>query len=440
VKERFYPDNWGEIRKQQLLLDQHRCRACGINADQLKALGLGRLHVHHCNSGPPDYEAAYGLEVPGANLATLCPTCHHAITRSVTKRRAKPDTNDWRSPGKPLAKPLTEDLLVAVLTVLFCDYDALETASMPEYSQLTHKQCITAHRAHVSRMKKYLGLHIDQIQALLWIYKVYLYAWDIASILAELLKRNRVAATKRSKVTRYRYVNHGWAFCGCTQNLLCDTLAAVPTFPPMRTVFGVGRLTKTSEHGWGLELPDCDRPLLITSSLAGDAVPDLAPWTGKLLQFTGELQAPRPGNADGLVAHFSDIRESTSQDALTPLTGIFSGNCGAAKDSDRAAETNPSGDRITMQLAFRQHADKSASWLRLVAPADSGIGNFALTLAKGTGLIAGGQIRAYQYRDSPRLELALATLQLLPIAGVKQAPAIASSHTASETESSEIPF
>jgi hypothetical protein len=208
----------------------------------------------------------------------------------------------------------------------------------------------------------------------------------------------------------------------------------------VRTIFGAGKLIPSSEHGWGLEFAGLDRPLLITGSLAGDTVPDLKPYLGKILQFTGELQAPRPGNADSAVAHFSDIREAVGVEAPTALTGIFSGNAGSAKDTDKAAEKNPAGDRITLQLAFHQHADKSATWLRLVAPADSGIGHYLLTLNKGVGLIAGGQVRAYTYNDKHRLELALATLQLLPSAGVKQAPAIASSYDPGETESSEIPF
>lgn len=207
----------------------------------------------------------------------------------------------------------------------------------------------------------------------------------------------------------------------------------------MRTIFGCGRLIPSSEHGWGLEFAGLDRPLLLTSSLSGDVVPDLAPWVNKLLSFCGELQAPRPGNADSLVAHFSDLREAVGIDAPTILTGVFSGNCGSAKDTDKAAEKNPAGDRVTLQLAFFQHSDKSATWLRLVAPADSGIGNYALSLSKGIGLIAGGQIRAYHYADKARLELALATLQLLPSAGVKQAPAIASSYAASETEAQAAP-
>lgn len=89
-----YPADWPAKRQQQLELDGHRCRACGITDKQLADLNWAPLQVHHVNQGPPHYAGPYHREVPGENLMTLCPDCHDGITDSVRRQRYRLD------PGK----------------------------------------------------------------------------------------------------------------------------------------------------------------------------------------------------------------------------------------------------------------------------------------------------------------------------------------------------
>ena len=98
-----YPSNWGEIRKQQLEHDGHRCRGCGISASQLKELEWPPLQVHHINEGPPNYGGPYHREVPGENLLTLCADCHDGITDSVRRQRNR------LSPSKQVAIEVIDD-------------------------------------------------------------------------------------------------------------------------------------------------------------------------------------------------------------------------------------------------------------------------------------------------------------------------------------------
>jgi 5-methylcytosine-specific restriction endonuclease McrA len=55
---------WKKLRRIALARDGHRCTSCGTNG--------GRLEVHHIT--PLDRG---GQPFDLANLATLCPLCHH---------------------------------------------------------------------------------------------------------------------------------------------------------------------------------------------------------------------------------------------------------------------------------------------------------------------------------------------------------------------------
>lgn len=93
AERNLYPSNWSELRQQQLDLDGHTCRTCGITAKQLADLGWAPLQVHHINQGPPHYGGPYGNEEPGVNLMSLCPDCHDGVTDSVRKQRYRLDPN-----------------------------------------------------------------------------------------------------------------------------------------------------------------------------------------------------------------------------------------------------------------------------------------------------------------------------------------------------------
>lgn len=65
-----YPDNWDEIRREVLELDNYRCQNCGITTK--------RLHIHHIKP------LSAGGTNDIANLVCLCEECHCAENPHLT--------------------------------------------------------------------------------------------------------------------------------------------------------------------------------------------------------------------------------------------------------------------------------------------------------------------------------------------------------------------
>ena len=73
-----YGSGWAALKRQILMRDGYRCRACGTSGDE------STLHVHHIQP----FKTFESLELANrpSNLVTLCPACHRLAEQNVRLR------------------------------------------------------------------------------------------------------------------------------------------------------------------------------------------------------------------------------------------------------------------------------------------------------------------------------------------------------------------
>jgi hypothetical protein len=206
----------------------------------------------------------------------------------------------------------------------------------------------------------------------------------------------------------------------------------------MRLVFGDGLLVLHDNQPC-LQFIGLQTPATILPSLTGQAVPDLSAYVGKVLHFSGELEAPGE-NLELPRFHWSEFRVAPDGYPHGCATAVVTGNLG------KAPEANPKADRFTASLAFHSVL-KVSSWVRLTALSDYGFCPFFEKLEAGVRMLAAGVVESYtSQQGNARLQVNLRSFQMLGGAGYKPPERIASSFAASEThvavepDSSEVPF
>lgn len=194
----------------------------------------------------------------------------------------------------------------------------------------------------------------------------------------------------------------------------------------MREVFGDGRVVAHKNGGFAIEAPGLSTPALFLPSTAGLPVPDLTPYLGQVISFTGLLQSIGD-NLETLAFHCADLQIPTTELAPSPVWAVVSGNLG------KAPETNPKGDRLTASIAYDK-VGEAASWLRITSYTYVSISDLFTKLEAGHGIIAYGALESYDYNGKPRVQLSLRGYQDLPRSNAPKPPtSLMASRSASDT-------
>jgi hypothetical protein len=199
----------------------------------------------------------------------------------------------------------------------------------------------------------------------------------------------------------------------------------------MRLVFGDARIVM---HGGSpsLQFTGLESPATILPSTEGAAVPDLTPYVGQVLSFTGVLDAPGI-NLEVPYLHWSEFRPILGEAQPGPAIALVSGNMGRnTNDQNKAVGPSLSGKTLSGSLAFHQR-EKLTSWIRVTALPDQGISIFFADLEPGARVIIAGNLESSTYNEKPRMQIALRSFQHLGPTGAGVPAAIASSFAHSET-------
>jgi hypothetical protein len=207
----------------------------------------------------------------------------------------------------------------------------------------------------------------------------------------------------------------------------------------MRLVFGDAKLSYNSSGLPVLNFYGLDRPAVLLPSLTGAAVPDLKAFDGRVLSFSGELEASG-SNIEEPRFHWSEFRPTADGTPMSFATACVTGNMGRHDGGSKAVGPSLTGKSLSGSLAYLSIAQKT-SWLRLTAFADCGLAPFFSDLDAGTRLLAAGVLESYRSQNNnDRLQLRLRSFQLLGGAGGGGAiPAIASAFSGAETAEAEAP-
>jgi hypothetical protein len=209
--------------------------------------------------------------------------------------------------------------------------------------------------------------------------------------LAALLDQGLVRKTGFTQATRYLAVPVHHSCVQSPSRLGSDTSVALTQ---MRDCFGDGVVVAIDATTFGINAPGLHKPITLLPSPDG-AMPDLTPFVGKVLSYTGILEVVA-GNQEDLRLQIIELHEPAVDTAASPVWAVISGNLG------KAPEVNPKGDRISASIAYADGA-----WLRIAAYPYYSCSDTLKQMEAGSAITAFGAMETYTYKDGDRLQLAL---------------------------------
>jgi hypothetical protein len=163
----------------------------------------------------------------------------------------------------------------------------------------------------------------------------------------------------------------------------------------MRDCFGDGLVVQAADgNGFGIEALGLHKPLTLLPSASGATV-DLAPFTGKILSFSGALELI-DGNLEELRIQLAELHQPAADTPMSPVWAVVWGNLG------KPPEVNPKGDRVGASLAYA-----SGSWLRLAAYPYYACADRLKEMETGSSITVYGAMETYAYKEKDRLQLAV---------------------------------
>lgn len=177
----------------------------------------------------------------------------------------------------------------------------------------------------------------------------------------------------------------------------------------MRSANGFGTVVE-HDGGIAIQFLNLHQPVKLRPTSSGQDVTEaLKPYIGRVLNVVGVLPSTGGQTLSELELIPTDVQAPPDGDTWVEQSLMLNvvGNFGGE------ASENPSGDRLTVSIAYNDETGDDANWLNVCARKSYSVSKTIGACAKGDRVAVAGFANSYSYKSKPRVDLVLNSFEVL---------------------------